>query len=83
MVDLIKLNKKIKIFKALKLIMWLINFILLLLSIIPFFIYHKTIINYTFIIIGAFNLISFYITYLITNKLNFLKYKFNHFSNLN
>lgn len=83
MVDLIILNKKIKLFKVLKVIIWFINFIFLLLSIIPFFIYHKIILNYTFVIFTVFNLISFYATYLITNKLKFLKYKFKHFSNLN
>lgn len=83
MVDLNCLHKKIKRFKLFKIIIWISNILLILLS---FFQYYnnnmKLIIDEYFIILTILNIFTFYLTYLITDRLFFLKYKFKHFNNL-
>ncbi len=83
MVDINDLQKKIKRFKLFKFIIWISNILLILLS---FFQYYnnnlKLIIDEYFIILTILNIFTFYITYLITDRLLFLKYKFDHFNNL-
>lgn len=83
MIDLIKLEKKIYNFQKLNILIWIINFILIISSFVHYFINNYNIkIDIYFIIILLLNILSFYLTYLISDKLNFLKYKFKHFKNL-
>lgn len=83
MVEINDLQKKIKRFKLFKFIIWISNILLILLS---FFQYYnnnlKLIIDEYFIILTILNIFTFYLTYLITDRLFFLKYKYNHFNKL-
>ncbi len=83
MVDLNYLQKKIKRFKFFKIIIWISNILFILLS---FFQYYnnnmKLIIDKYFIVLTILNTFTFYLTYLITDRLSFFKYKFKHFNNL-
>lgn len=83
MVDTNNLRKKIKRFKFFKIIIWLSNILLILLS---FFQYYnngmKLIIDNYFIVLTILNIFTFYLTYLITDRLSFFEYKLNYFNNL-
>lgn len=83
MIDLNDLQKKIKRFKFFKIIIWISNILLILLSFYQYYNNNlKLIIDGYFIILTIFNIFTFYLTYLITDRLFFLKYKLDHFNNL-
>lgn len=83
MIDLNTLGKKVKRYKTLNIFIWIVNLFLLTLSFIQFFINnYKLIVDRYFIILAILNIISFYLTYLIAERLNFFKYKYEYFKNL-
>jgi hypothetical protein len=83
MIDLIKLEKKIKKFKIINIIIWGINLVLVLLSFLHFILNgNQLIIDKYFIFLTILNLISFYLTFKSFDKLNFYKYQYKHFKNL-
>lgn len=77
--ELKTLKNKIKILNFLNIIFLIIN---LLLIIIPF--YHYWLEGFKFdlyfVIITILNIIAFYLSYIITNKLVYFKNKYNHFN---
>lgn len=83
MIDLNDLQKKIKRFKFFKIIIWISNILLILLSFHQYYNNNmKLIIDGYFIVLTILNIFTFYLTYLITDRLFFLKYKLDHFNNL-
>lgn len=83
MVDLNDLEKKIKKFKIFQVIIWISNILLILLSFFQYYYNNMELItDEYFIVLTILNIFTFYLTYLITHRLSFLKYKFNHFNNL-
>lgn len=78
-IDEIKIQ--IKRFQLLLVIIWLVNLVLIL---IPFIQYYNNMFVYDiwFFVMAILNIVSFYFTYLLSDKLKFNKYSFKHFSSL-
>lgn len=77
--ELNQLKNKIQILKFLNIVFLIINMMLI---IFPFIHYYSKGFKFDtyFLIITILNFIAFYISYLITNKLIFLKNKHRHFT---
>ncbi len=72
--------RKIKKYKLLNTIIWLINIVLIAIPFVQFYNNNKIVIDIYFILISILNIGTFYLTYLINDKLSFYKYQFDYFS---
>ena len=83
MKKLIEIRKQKKTNTILLIFIWVVNCALLILSIYHYiFSGNRLVIDKYFIALLVLNVISFYFTFKITDKLHFLKYQYNHFNNL-
>ena len=80
-IDFIQLEKDITRYKYLYTIIWAINIILVF---IPIAYYYKRQIklDFIFLILTALNILSLYLTYKISDKYNFLKYRYQYYKKL-
>lgn len=84
MKKLIELRKQKKTFGFLLIFIWILNIGLIILPVYHFiFNGNKLVIDKYFTALLILNVLSFYLTFKIADKLHFLKYQYNHFKNLN
>lgn len=83
MKNVVELRKERDKFKFIYHILIVINIIMVVMSIYLFVINeYKLLFDKFFIFLFIANIITFFITYKIFDKYNFLKYQYNHFNNL-
>lgn len=77
--DLNTLEKRIKLFEKLGTISWILNIVLLGLSVYQFILVgYRFKIDTFFIIVNALNIITFYLTYKVYDALSLYRLRYNH-----
>lgn len=83
MKDLNNILRKKKMFERFNILIWFVNIALLVLSFLHFYSNnYKLELDTYFFLLLVLNIVSFYLTYIISEKLHFFKYQYNHFKNL-
>jgi len=80
-IDFKQLEKDITRYKFLYAIIWAINIILIFIQ-IAYYYKRQIKLDFIFLILTGLNILSLYLTYKISDKYNFLKYRYQYYKKL-